>query len=108
MKIFKIAILDIADYKTKQMNLFDVIHAKTSLNAIIGSIRLSLHDLREKHEHRKDLIETLEKYEIWMSETRDTLSAMEDENKQLIKRLAQYHTEYLKLKRENNELKEIL
>ncbi len=102
------AILDIADYKTKKVNLFDVIHAKTSLNAIIGSIRLSLHDLREKHEHRKDLIETLEKYEIWMSETRDTLSAMEDENKQLIKRLAQYHTEYLKLKRENNEFKELL
>ena len=43
-----------------------------------------------------------------MNETRDTLSAMEDENNQLIRRLAQYHTEYLKLKRENNELKEIL
>ena len=90
------------------MNIFDVIHAKTSLDAIIGSIRISLKDLREKHSKRTDLIEPLEKYEVWMSEARDTFSSLEDENKQLIKRLAQYHSEYLKLKHENNELKKFV
>jgi hypothetical protein len=50
------------------MNIFDVIHAKTSLDAIIGSIRLSLKDLREKYQHKKDLISNLEKYEVWMLE----------------------------------------
>lgn len=90
------------------MNIFDVIHAKTSLDAIIGSIRLSLKDIKEKHSKRIDLIEPLEKYEIWMLEARDTFSALEDENKQLMKRLAQYHCEYLKLKHENNELKKFV
>lgn len=90
------------------MNIFDVIHAKTSLDAIIGSIRLSLKDLREKHSKRSDLIEPLEKYEVWMIEARDIFSALEDENKQLMKRLAQYHSEYLKLKHENNELKKFV
>jgi hypothetical protein len=50
------------------MNIFDVIHAKTSLDAIIGSIRLSLKDLREKYQHKKNLISNLEKYEVWMLE----------------------------------------
>ena len=90
------------------MNIFDVIHAKTSLDAIIGSIRISLKDLREKYQHKKDLISNLEKYEVWMLEARDTFSALEDENKQLMKRLAQYHSEYLKLKHENKELKKFV
>ena len=90
------------------MNIFDIIHAKTSLDAIIGSIRLSLKDLREKYQHKKELISNLEKYEVWMLEARDTFSALEDENKQLMKRLTKYNSEYLKLKHENEELKKFV
>lgn len=68
------------------------------LLALQESIRLSLDDIRQKHGHRTDLIEPMEKHLKNLMEARLTYYELEASYNRLIKRLHEVELENLKLK----------
>ena len=90
------------------MKEIDLLHAKTSLNALIESLDISVQEIKDKHPQRKDLIDSMDKHLLWITETRTTFYNLESELTYWMKTAHQLHLENLQLSKQNKELKNFI
>jgi len=83
----------------------EMIKRKTGLNVVYWKIKFSLDNIKEKHEHRTDLIESMEKS---LTEVGEAVQYLNHVDKMLMatnRRNHELELENIKLKQENASLK---
>jgi hypothetical protein len=101
--ILTIAIVDIVDFKLR--NMLEMIKRKAGLNVVYWKIKYSLYNIKEKHEHRKDLINSMEKS---LTEVAEAVQYLNHVDKMLMatnRRNHELELENIMLKQENKSLK---
>jgi hypothetical protein len=101
--ILTIAIVDIVDFKLR--NMLEMIKRKAGLNVVYWKIKYSLDNIKEKHEHRKDLISSMEKS---LTEVAEAVQYLNHVDKMLMatnRRNHELELENIMLKQENKSLK---
>jgi len=101
--ILTIAIVDIVDFKLR--NMLEMIKRKAGLNVVYWKIKFSLDNIKEKHEHRTDLIESMEKSLIEVGEAVQYLNHVDKMLMATNTRNHELELENIKLKQENKSLK---
>ena len=85
--------------------MLEMIKRKAGLNVLYWKIKFSLDNIKEKHEHRKELIESMEKS---LTEVGEAVQYLNHVDKMLMatnRRNHELELENIKLKQENASLK---
>jgi hypothetical protein len=85
--------------------MIEMIKRKAGLNLVYWKIKYSLDNIKEKHEHRKDLIESMEKS---LTEVGEAVQYLNHVDKMLMatnRRNHELELENIMLKQENKSLK---
>ena len=85
--------------------MIETIKRKAGLNVLYWKIKFSLDNIKEKHEHRKDLIESMEKS---LTEVGEAVQYLNHVDKMLMatnRRNHELELENIMLKQENKSLK---
>ena len=88
------------------MNYIDIIHAQSSITAIIHSLKISIDEVTQKRPEAKDYITGMQKHYAAMNETFLILQEYDKQMRALREISYNYHRENLELRAAIDKLKE--